>query len=83
LSNCFTGRTDSLHANNKQLRTDNAELNGEIFYSSGTLLFLLPTDQLRALEFEISELQKKNGALKTKLRKVLYDDEKEERGAGI
>ncbi|KFY64593.1 hypothetical protein V496_03166 [Pseudogymnoascus sp. VKM F-4515 (FW-2607)] len=60
------GRTDSLHALNKQLRTDNAELN----------------DHLRASEFEISELRKKNEALKTKLRKVLYDDEKEERGRG-
>lgn len=71
-----------LHALNKQLRTDNVELNGEIFHSSGTLLFLLPIDHLGASEFEISELKKKNEALKTKLRKVLYDDEKEER-AGI
>ena len=42
--------------------------------SSGTLPFLLPTDKLRASEFEISELRKKNGALKTILHKVLSND---------
>ncbi|KFZ17651.1 hypothetical protein V501_01615, partial [Pseudogymnoascus sp. VKM F-4519 (FW-2642)] len=42
--------------------------------SSGTLPFLHPTDKLRASEFEISELRKKNEALKTILHKVLSND---------
>ncbi|KFY04899.1 hypothetical protein O988_00429 [Pseudogymnoascus sp. VKM F-3808] len=42
--------------------------------SSGTLPFLLPTDKLRASEFEISELRKKNEALKTILHKGRSSD---------
>lgn len=42
--------------------------------SSVALPFLLPTDKLRASEFEISELRKKNEALKTIRYKVLSND---------
>ncbi|KFY65515.1 hypothetical protein V496_02531 [Pseudogymnoascus sp. VKM F-4515 (FW-2607)] len=43
--------------------------------SSGTLPFLHPTDKLRASEFEISELRKKNEALKSILHKCRSSDE--------